>query len=444
MIPLMWESANSQDKGSGQTVVDHIVATVGSEIVLHSEVEMQYLSQMQMGLSNMSLKKAKCIVLEDILFQKLLLSQAKIDSIEVSNDQVDGELDRRMRYFIQQIGSEQKLEEYYGKSIVEIKAELRDLVKNQILVQRMQARTTEHVKATPSEVRAFFERIPKDSLPYINAEIEASHIVKKPPISEEEKQRTIAKLEELKGRISKGEDFGVLAFMYSEDPLSAKENGELGFVQRGTLVPEFEAAAFGLKKGEVSDIVETKFGYHIMRLIERRGELVNLRHILIAPKVSNEDLQKAKLYLDSIYELIAIDSLTFERAAEKFSDDEDTKMNGGVMINMQTGTAKFEATHLDPLLSFAIDKMIVGQISQPALMNTPDGKEAYRLVKLKSRSKPHVANLRDDYQRIQEVTLEVKQQEAIQVWIKKKRAKTYIHVKEEYSDCVFANDWTTP
>ncbi|HIA10628.1 MAG TPA: peptidylprolyl isomerase [Flavobacteriales bacterium] len=444
LLPFIGESSYGQSDLSGHTAVDHIVATVGNEIILHSEVEMQYLSQMQMGFKNLSAEEARCIVMEDILFQKLLLSQAKKDSIEVSNDQVEGELDRRMRYFVSQIGSEQKLEEYYGKSIVEIKAEFRELVKSQILVQRMQAKTTEHVKATPSEVREFFEDIPKDSLPYINAEIEVSHIVKKSPISETERQRTIDKLEELKERIAKGEDFGVLAFMYSEDPLSAKENGELGFVERGTLVPEFEAAAFSLKEGEVSGIVETKFGYHIMRLIERRGELVNLRHILIAPKVSNEDLQKAKLFLDSIYQLIAIDSLTFSEAAEKFSDDEDTKLNGGVMVNMQTGTSKFEATHLDPLLSFTIDKMLVGQVSQPTLMNTADGKQAYRLIQLKSRTKPHVANLKDDYQRIQEVTLEVKQQKAIQVWIKKKRAKTYIHIKEEYSDCVFANDWTTP
>ncbi len=444
LMPFIWGSAYSQDKVSGQTVVDHIVATVGNEIILHSEVEMQYLSQMQMGLSKMPIEKAKCVVLEDILFQKLLLSQAKIDSIEVSNDQVESELDRRMRFFIDQIGSEQKLEEYYGKSIVEIKAEFRELVRSQILVQRMQAKTTEHVKATPSEVREFFENIPKDSLPYISAEIEVSHIVKKPPISEEERQRTIDKLEVLRERITKGEDFGVLAFMYSEDPLSAKENGELGFVQRGTLVPEFEAAAFSLKKGEVSDIVETKYGYHIMRLIERRGELINLRHILIAPKVSNEDLQLAKLFLDSIYELIAIDSLTFEEAAEKFSDDDETKKNGGVMISLQTGTSKFEASNLDPLLSFTIDKMLVGQISQPTLMNTTDGKDAYRLVKLRSRSKPHVANLKEDYQRIQEVTLEIKKQKAIQEWIKKKRVKTYIHIKEEYSDCNFTSDWVTP
>lgn len=436
-------STYGQDKVSDQQLLDHIVATVGNEIILNSEVEMQYLSQKQMGLGSMPLEKAKCIVLEDLLFQKLLLTQAKIDSIEVSSDQVEGELDRRMRYFIAQIGSEQKLEEYYGKTIAEIKSEFRELVESQILVQRMQAKTTEHVKATPSEVREFFEKMPKDSLPYINAEIEVSHIVKKSPISEQETQRIKDKLEEIRTRISKGEDFGVLAFMYSEDPLSAKENGELGFVQRGSLVPEFEAMAFSLKEGEVSEIVETKFGFHIMRLIERRGELINLRHILIAPKVSNEDLFKAKEFLDSIYQQIAIDSITFEEAALKFSDDEETKMNGGIMINMKSGSAKFEASDLDPLLAYSIDKMIVGQISQPALMNTTDGKQAYRLVKLKSRSKPHVANLKDDYQRIQEFTLEVKQQAAIELWIKKRRAKTYIHIKEEYSGCAFSNDWST-
>ena len=427
-------------EGSG-LIVDKIVGIVGNEIILQSEVEIQYLSQDFMALQNVSEQKAKCMVFEEMLYQKLLLNQAQKDSVEISDDQVDAELDRRMRFFISQIGSEQKLEEYYGKSMIEIKTEFRDLIKNQLLIQTMQSKTTENIKVTPFDVRKYFERIPRDSLPFINSEVEIAHIVRKPDVNEDEKKRVKEKLEALRKRILNGEDFGTLAYLYSEDPLSAKKNGELDFVERGSFVPEFEAVAFTLKEDEVSKIVETTYGFHILQLIERRGERINIRHILLIPKVSPYDLSKAKAFLDSIAVLIEDDSLTFAVAVMKFSEDEDTRLNGGMLINQLDGTRRLETDQLDPVLLFTIDKMQVGEVSMPVLMNTTDGKQAYRLIQLISRTKPHRANLKEDYQRIQNATLNEKQNKGISKWIEKKRANIYVKIDDEYNTCNFTNNW---
>ncbi|MFH1319721.1 MAG: peptidylprolyl isomerase [Bacteroidota bacterium] len=446
---------NSQSFSQNGKMIDHIAAIIGNEIIIQSDIEAQYQTQNLMMPDNVTEQEAKCIIMEELLYQKLLLNQAQLDSIEITDDQVESELERRMRYFTNQIGSEQKLEEYYGKSILEIKAEFRDLVKNQLLIQTIQSKITDNIKATPSDIKNYFESIPQDSLPFINSELEIAQIVKKPAVNEKEKLIVKEKLENLRQRIINGEDFGTLAYLYSEDPLSAKQNGELGFVPRGSLVPEFEAVAFRLssnpdknlnggKGNEVSEIIETLYGFHILQLIERRGETVNVRHILLIPKVSPQDLTKAKAFLDSIAVLIEIDSLTFAEAAMKFSDDKDTKTNGGMMINQQDGTTRLDASQLDPVLSFMIDKMKPGEVIEPALMNTLDGKQAYRLLKLISRTNPHVANLKDDYNRIQKAALAEKQNTAIDKWIKKKQANTYMKIDDEYKKCNFAYNWFTP
>ena len=427
--------------GNSGTNLDQIVGIVGNEVILKSEIELQYQSQGAVAFQGYTEEQAKCLIMEDNLFQKLLINQARIDSVEVSDEQVDGELDRRMRFFVDQIGSERKLEEYYGKSILEIKSEFREMIENQLLVQKMRAKTTENIAVTPADVKAYFAGIPIDSLPYINSEIEIAHIVKKPPISQEERERIKTRLAELRKRIVNGEDFGLLAYMYSEDPGSAKQNGELGPVERGALVPEFEGVAFNLKGDQVSEIIETQYGYHIMQLIERIGERVNVRHILLTPQVSSVDLKNAREYLDSIQQVMLTDTLTFDEAAEKFSDDEETRMIGGKMINPQTGSTRFEPTQIDPMLLFSIDKMKVGQISEPVLMRTDDGKEAYRLIKLIKRTNPHRASLKQDYQKLQAAALEEKQSHAITKWIAKKQGDTYIKIGPAYSDCTFTSSW---
>lgn len=424
-------------------VIDKVIAVIGDNVLLLSDLENQKIQHEPSGYVPGS--GTSCTLLEDLLFQKLLLNQAQLDSVEISEAQIQSELERRLRFFINQIGSEEKLEEYYQKSISEIKSDFHDLIKDQLLAQTMQQKITGNIKITPAEIKSYFDKIPGDSLPLISSEMEVAQIVKKPVIRDEEKKAVKDKLEALRNRVLKGEDFGTLAYLYSEDPGSAKQNGELGFVTRTALVPEFASVAFSIKPGEVSEIIETDYGYHIIQLIEKRGEQVNVRHILLSPKVAPEDLITAKNYLDSIYTIMNThDTLTFELAAQLFSDDKDSKMNGGKIINPQTGTIKFDAELLgqyDPMLFFTVEKMKTGEQTQAIIWQKTDGSQAYRIVKLLSRTEPHRANLKDDYQKIQEVALQEKQNDAMKNWIVKKVKKTYIKIENEYKDCKFENHW---
>ncbi len=422
-----------------EEVIDEVVAVVGSKIILLSDIENQYLQyRMQGNISGGG--SVRCQILENLLFQKLLLNQAEIDSVEVTSDQVEDEMDNKLRYYIRQFGSKEKFEEFYKKSVEEFKEELRDITRDQLMVQMMQYQITKDVKVTPSEVKSFFNRMPSDSLPLINSEYEIAQIVKNPPVSDEEKERIKQKLTDLRNRIIKGESFSAMAILYSEDPGSAKKGGELGSYGRGELYPEFEAVAFRLKNKEVSEIVETEAGYHILQLIERKGDYVNVRHILLQPKVSPEDLAKAQKILLSVKSQIEHDSISFEDAAKKYSDDPN-KNNGGYMINPNTGTTKFEADEIDPSVFFVIDKLEVGDVSEPAAMKTEDGKQAYRLIMLKKRTEPHRADIKDDYDRIQNWALEEKQSKVIKKWINKNASRTYININENYKNCDFQNKW---
>ena len=435
LIFTFTNSGISQDK-----VIDQIVATVGKNIILESDIENQYYSFRMQGNIAGGESTVKCEILESLLFQSLLLNKAEVDSIDITESQIESSLDQRLRYFIAQFGSKEAFEDYYGKTIIEFKEEFRDEIKNQLLIETAQQNITSNVKVTPSEVRKFFKTIPTDSLPLINSEVIIGQIVKNPPISIEQKLIIKERLRGLRERILQGESFSTLAILYSEDPGSAKKGGELGLYGRGELYPEFEAIAFKLKKGEVSEIVETEAGFHIIQFIERKGEFVNVRHILLRHKVSPEDLLQAKLKLDTVAMLIKSDSITFDEAVIKYSDD-PSKNNGGLLINPMTGTNRFEAAQLDPSVSFVIDKMKVDQISQPVLMETEDQREAYRILYLKKRTLPHRANLEDDYNKIQEWAQQDKQQKAFSAWIKKKVKKTYVKIVDKYKDCDFDNEW---
>lgn len=421
-------------------VVDQVVAIVGGNIVKLSDIETQY-NQMRLQGNANETNTSKCQILENILFNKLLLNQAKLDSVVVSDEQVENELDRRLRYYISQFGSKDKFEEFYKKSVIDFKDEFREIIRNQMLVQMMEGNITDNIKVTPTEVKKFFENIPIDSIPLIEAEYEIGHIVKKPVISKAEKEIVKQRLSELRERIIKGEKFASLAVLYSEDPGSANKGGELGQFGRGEMYPEFEAAAFNLKSpNEVSEIVETKAGYHILQLIERRGDYVNVRHILMQPKVSPYELQKAKTFLDSVYTVIKDSSLTLEKAAMLFSDDLN-KNNGGMLVNPATGNTKFGADDIDPSLFFVIDKLKVGEFSNPVIMKDSDGKQAYRIVYLKTRTSPHRANLKDDYDKIQNAALEQAKNNAIKKWVNQKISKTYIKIFDEFQNCKFENNW---
>lgn len=424
-------------QGEGK-LLDQVVAVIGNQIIKQSDINNQ-LRQIKNQLVEQGDTSdiSPCEVLEDLVFEKLMLDQAQKDSIVVSEAQVEGELDRRIRFFVMQIGSEKKLEEYYGKSINEIKDEFRSSIKNQLLTQLMQQKISGNVSVTPAEVKAFYNRFPEDSLPFVNAEVEVGQIVVYPTISKEAKAEAKEKLNTLRERILKGEKFNTLAVLYSEDPGSARKGGELGLVPRGTFVPEFEAAAYNLKAGEVSKIIETEFGYHILQLIERRGEQINVRHILISPKFDGSDLLRAKNRIDSIHAILKADTLNFAEAAIRYSDDDGTKDNGGLMVNPQTGTTRFEMNQIEPSLFFVIDKLKVGEYSEPQLFQTQGGKQAYRILYLKTRTEPHRANLKDDYQRLQEAALAFKQNEITRKWIGKKLQTTYLRIVSEYSSCNF-------
>ncbi len=423
-----------------EIVVDRIIAVVGKNMILESEVESQYLQLKMQGSIEGSASNAKCMILQNMLRDNLLLNQAELDSIVVTDADVERSLDQRLRYFISQFGTEEKLEEYYGKSIVEIKEEFREMVKNFMLVEQVETEITKNVFVTPSDVKAYYKSIPPDSIPLISARVEMTQIIKVPPISMEQRVMIKEKLRDLRRRVVAGENFATLAILYSEDPGSAAKGGEIGFFGRGELYPEYEAAAFKLEPGEISEIVETKAGYHIIQLIERKGDYINTRHILLMTKPSPEDLEKAKLQLDTVLTEIRNGEITFEDAAVKYSDDPGKK-SGGYMINPYTGTTWFEMDQLEPQVSFVINKLEVGQISSPVPAQTEEGKEAYRLIKLKDRVEPHRANLTDDYSLITESALAQKKEQKIIEWVNNNVENAYIMIVDDYLNCEFDYVW---
>ena len=407
------------------------MAVVGDKIILQSDIDKQYNQYMVQNNGTAKDDNIKCQIFSQLLLTKLMLHQAAIDSVTVTDSQVEAELDKRMRYYIKIFKTEKDLEDYFHTSIVEIKAELHDAIHDQLVVQTMQSKITKEVTASPADVKNYFKSIPKDSLPYINAEIQLAEIVKVPPVNDEELKRVREQLEEYRKEVSDGKDFAVLAALYSQDPASAKKGGELGFFERGQMVPEFEAAAFSLKTpGEMSPIVFSKFGGHLIQLVERRGNQINVRHILLQAKVKDEDKVKMMNQLDSIRNLIVNKSMTFEEAAEKFSDDEATRNNGGLMINPENGTTYLSPDQMDRILFFQIDTMTLNRVSQPLLMQTDEGKQAYRIVKVISRTQPHIANMTDDYQKIQDASQSEKQNKALKDWVDRKRKSTYIHIND--------------
>jgi peptidyl-prolyl cis-trans isomerase SurA len=423
------------------TVINEIVAVVGNKIILTSDIE-ERLTQMLMRGEATDNLASRCMILEELLYQKMLVYRAGVDSVTVSADQVESELERRIRYFIAQFETQEKMEEYLGKTIPEIKKEFRQAIEEQLLVQQMQDKITGNLKVTPGEVRAYYARIPKDSLPFIPSEIEIAQIIVKPEISEEEKRKVRDKLNKIRNDILRGSSFALKAKVYSMDRASAEQGGELGFLTREDLVPEFAAVAFRLKPGEVSEIVETDFGFHIIELIEKRGELANFRHILIRPEISDEAYLKAEDKIDSVYRMIGTnDTLTFEKLAELHSDDEETRFNGGKMFNFQSGSGKFKIDQLDLFTYREISGLNPGEVSKVHLHDTPTGTKAFRILKLISRSQPHVADLKTDYQVIQAAALAEKESEAISRYINKMKHTMYIRINDEYKTCNFKNDW---
>jgi peptidyl-prolyl cis-trans isomerase SurA len=424
-------------------ILDKVAAIVGKNPLLLSEVETNLLQQKE---KNEGVVNAKCKVFEDLLFQKLLLAQADRDSITVDDKEVDGELNRRIQYYVGMLGSEEKFEAFYGKRISVFKDELRDDVKNQLMAQKMQQKITGDTKLTPSEVRVFFNTLPIDSLPLINSELEIGHIVRKPPITDEAKKEVRSQLEVYRQRVTNGESMSVLAALYSEDPGSAKNGGRYESVMRGQMVPEFEAVAFRLKPGEVSEIFETSYGYHFMQVVARKGESVDVRHILMSPKISQLEIYRAKQELDSIRELIANGTIKFADAALKFSTDKDTKQNGGLLINPAANSTKWELDEIgqmDQNLVFMLEnQMKVGDVSPVIQYVGSDAKQAWRIIYLKSRTEPHKANMKDDYTKLLNMATFERQKKSITDWIAKKSKSTYIKIDTDFNSCKLEYNWT--
>lgn len=421
-------------------LIDRVVAVVGREAVLHSDLA-QRLEQARSQGAKVDLEMA-CGELEDLLYEKLLLEQGRLDSVVVEEAQVDAELDRRIRYFASQLGGEKKLEEFYGKSIAEIKADFRQQVQDQLLVQTMQQKLTADVRLTPRDVQIFYRSIPEDSVPFINAEVEYAMILKVPKASEEEDRRVRRKMEEFREAIAKGtKDFCTVAILYSEDPGSAKECGELGLVPQGVMVPEFDAVALSLKEGEVSQVFKTQYGWHFMQLIERRGEQYNARHVLMRPQVGAADLQVARELLDSLVRGIRAGTIDMGTAAQEFSDDEESKGLNGVMIDPSSNSARWDMGSLDQQTFFVLDKLKTSEVSDPQLVVMPDGTKAYRILRLILRTAPHRANLKDDYRLIQQAAEGKARAKAVDDWVAERLKGTYVRLSAEHATCPFQHDW---
>jgi peptidyl-prolyl cis-trans isomerase SurA len=419
-------------------VIDKIIASVADKVILMSDIENQ---MTLMGITGEDRVPARCEMLDQMIAAKLLTIQAVLDSIPVGEDEVEEDLDRKINYYIRMVGSQEKFEEYYNKTVEEIKADFRDDIREQLFAQRMRSKILEKTSVTPSEVRAFFNAIPKDSLPYIPKEMEVSQIVIKAKVSQEQRKAAIEKITDIRKRLLEGESFEFLANLYSEDPGSAVQGGELGLAQRGSFVPSFESAAFRLKKGDISDIVETEFGFHVLELIDRKGEFINVRHILIKPRVLMSDLVAAKEILDSAKYKIENKQITFLDAVKRYSEDEISKNAGGRILNPRTGGTLLAAEEMDPSLFFTIDTLPRGVVSGPYPFIGQDGSQGFRLVRLDDLKEAHVASFEEDYDKIHEVAKEEKEARIVMEWLQKRAKRTFISVDEDYNDCTTLQSW---
>ena len=429
-------SIYAQEVSNG-LVLDKIIGRVDDYIVLKSELESTYLEILSRG-ERIS-GNTKCAVFKDLITSKLLVAKAEIDSVIVEDGEVNQELNSRMALIINQIGSEDEIEKYYNKTIAEFKKELFDDIKEQLVVRKMRQEILTDISVSPEEVKEFYADIPKDSVPYFSTQVKVSQIVKIPEIGKKQKEKVREEIMKIRDRISNGESFEILATLYSQDPGSAQNGGNLGFAGRGSFQPEFEAATLKLKPGEVSMPVETKFGFHLIELIEKRGNLFSSRHILLQPTFSEEDIKQAKNYLDSLADLASnVDSISFEDLARLYSDDKFTSSFGGYFTDGM-GSENVLVEELDPVVFFTIDTMEIGQISVPIETRLDDGTSAYKILLYKEKIPPHLGNLSEDYQRFRNFALNRKQVELMDLWFERAKGDVFINIDPEYNSCDIMN-----
>jgi peptidyl-prolyl cis-trans isomerase SurA len=421
--------------------IDKVIAIVGSEPILLSDLEGQYIQYLMQSGQATPDPAVRCDLFEELMVQKLLYLQALIDSVVVADRQVTARIDQKMNYYIMQIGSREQFEEYFGKTVDEFKVEFFEITREQMMIEQVQRGLTEDVKVTPTQVRRFLQEVPADSLPEVPAEYEIGQIVKKPPVRPEERENTISQLNSLRERIMDGEGFATLARLQSQDPGTAQKGGELTF-GRGLMDPVFEATAFALKTpGEISEVIESSFGFHIIQLVRRSGDFVTVRHILKIPEVHPQDLLQAEKDLNNIKSLIEMDTLTFEEAAARFSDDPGGK-NGGRLINPETGSSRFNRSEIDPAVAHTIERLKTGQVSNPVIMLTDDGKQAFRILYIYRKIDSHIINLEQDYEKIRTFALQQEKMQLMDQWIENKIKETYIKVLDDnLKGCDFDYDW---
>ncbi len=423
---------------AGQQVVESIVGVVGNEVIYLSDVEGQVV-QLKAERDPTPVDLLRCRVFEDQLIQKLFLDQARIDSIEVSPESVEADLSSRLTEYIRRAGSEQALETYFNKSMAEIRKDLREMLTNQYIVQETQGTIAQNITVTPDEIKKYFNSIPKDSLPLVPRKVQLSIISVEPPYMEASKAEVRQRLLELRSRIINGESFSTLAILYSEDPGTAPKGGETGFTLRGELAKPYAEAAWSLKKDVVSKIVETEFGFHIIQLVDRKGDMVNSRHILMRPKLSADQTEWSILKLDSIAALVRSDSLTFPQAAMRYSSDRPTRANGGKMVSTNPSDRVNWLT-LDELskeVNLVVRNMKLGEISEPFRTTDEKGNNIYCIVRLDAEIEPHRVNMKDDYNYLSEAALRDKQGRIYEEWIIEKIKRTYIRVSEDFRGCEF-------
>ena len=421
-----------------QGVIDEVIWVVGDEAILRSEVEEERLRAQYEGTPIAG--DPYCVIPEQLAVQKLFLHQAIIDSVEANESSVSHQVDMRMNYYINQIGSKEKMEEYFRKTSSEIREEMMTTVRNQMIIQQMQQKLTADIKPTPAEIRRYYNTLPMDSIPMMPAQVEVQILSFEPPVPIDETERIKQKLREFTERVQNGSaDFGMLARLYSEDTESAKRGGELGFVGKGQLVPEFAEVAFNLNDPKrVSRIVQTEYGYHIIQLIEKKGERINCRHILLRPRISATDKVKAIERLDSIRQLVTKDSMQFEQAVVMFSQDKNTVMNAGLMINPNTGSSRFEYQDLAPEIAKQIYSLNEGDVSQPfVMMDQTKNREVCAIVRVKKKTDVHRANLTDDFQAIKSMLEAKLSSDFIHNWILQKQKKTFVQISPEWQGCDF-------
>ena len=421
----------AQDK-----VIDQIVAVVGGNIILKSDIEQMYMQNQASGITSDG--DMKCEVLESLLIDKLLLAEAELDTlIEATPSQINQQLDGQIQQYLDYFGSEAAVVEYFKKPLALIKADMQEMIKNRLLTQQMQSKIVENVTVTPAEVRAFFRKMDPEDIPVIPTQFEYAQITLQPKVEQSEENRIKSKLREYKKRIEEGTSFATMAVMYSEGP-SQSVGGVIGYSGRAQLDPAYAAVAFNLKPDKVSNVVKSEFGYHIIQLVDRKGEKINTRHILMTPKIAPEAMEEASNALDTLANAIRKEDIGFGEAAARYSFDKQSRNNAGMVINPNTMSSKFKIEDLDPDVSKVITKLHINEISEPFKTEDPNSRQSvYKIVKLLKKVEEHKANIQEDYQAIANAFLASKKEEVMQEWISKQQADNYIHIDETYGNCNF-------